>query len=223
MASKTIENYLKQIYLARQESRGKFIPMGRLANLMEVTPGTATTMVKALADAHLVGYEPRRGVKLSRAGEHLALHVLRRHRLVELLLVRVLKLDWSQVHEEAEEIEHAISERVLEAIDRLLGRPVADPHGDPIPTAGGKVHPQRFTSLATCPLDRPVRIVRILDQEPNFLRFVDQCGLTPQAIVRVQQRDPLADAVRLRIATDKSARCRILSGGVAARFLVRDP
>ena len=109
------------------------------------------------------------------------------------------------------------------SLSKALGRPVADPHGDPIPTAGGKVHPQRFASLATCPLDRPVRIVRILDQEPNFLRFVDQCGLTPTAIVRVQQRDPLADAVRLRIAKDKSSRHRVLSGGVAARFLVRDP
>src|SRR5438309_1705668 len=101
-------------------------------------PATATTMVKALADSGLVAYEPRGGVRLTRGGEQLALHVLRRHRLVELFLVKVLGLDWSEVHAEADELEHAISDKVLDRIDGLLGRPSVDPHGDPIPSAKGK-------------------------------------------------------------------------------------
>jgi DtxR family Mn-dependent transcriptional regulator len=102
MATSTVEDYLKQLYLEQQSATERLVPMGRLATVMGVVPGTATTMVKALAEARLVEYEPRGGTRLTGAGEQLALHVLRRHRLVELFLVEVLKLDWSEVHEEAE-------------------------------------------------------------------------------------------------------------------------
>src|SRR2546421_11449826 len=140
MASVTVENYLKQLYLEQQRAAdGELVAMGRVASAMGVVPGTATTMVKALADSGLVAYEPRGGVKLTRGGEQLALHVLRRHRLVELFLVKVLDLDWSEVHEEADNLEHAISDKVLEKIDGYLGRPSVDPHGDPIPVAKGKL------------------------------------------------------------------------------------
>src|SRR6185503_20361208 len=101
---------------------------------MNVAPGTATAMVKTLAESGLVDYEPRGGVRLTTKGEKLALHVLRRHRLVELFLVEALGLDWSEVDEEAEELEHAISDKVLGRIDKALGHPQVDPHGDPIPT-----------------------------------------------------------------------------------------
>src|SRR5438477_9097535 len=139
MASVTVENYLKQLYLEQQQhAPGELVSMGRLAAVMGVVPGTATTMMKALADSGLVAYEPRGGVRLTRGGEQLALHVLRRHRLVELFLVRVLGMDWSEVHDEAEELEHAVSDKVLERIDALLEHPRVDPHGDPIPPAKGK-------------------------------------------------------------------------------------
>jgi DtxR family Mn-dependent transcriptional regulator len=172
--------------------------MGRLASLMGVVPGTATSMVKALADSGLVTYEPRGGVKLTTGGEQLALHVLRRHRLVELFLVKVLGLDWSEVHDEAEELEHAISDKVLERIDALLGRPAADPHGDPIPTAKGKLAQSSLQSLAHIPAGQSVRIARIADQDPPFLQFVERCGLTPGVIARVERREPAADAVHVR-------------------------
>src|SRR5947208_3855753 len=139
MPSITVENYLKQLYLEQQNASEELVPMGKLATAMGVVPGTATSMVKALADSGLVSYEPRFGARLTKGGEQLALHVLRRHRLVELFLVKVLGLDWSEVHDEAEELEHAISDKVLERIDQLLERPRVDPHGDPIPTAKGQV------------------------------------------------------------------------------------
>src|SRR5437867_7894694 len=158
MPTPTVENYVKQIYLEQQapgEGEGAaeaLVPMGRLAAAMGVVPGTATTMVKALADSGLVVYEPRGGVRLSRGGEQLALHVLRRHRLVELFLVKVLGLDWSEVHEEAEELEHAVSDKVLARIDAYLGHPSVDPHGDPIPTSKGKVSSPKLLSLGECEL-----------------------------------------------------------------------
>src|SRR5436305_5917057 len=158
MPTSTVENYVKQLYLEQQRAPEQLVSMGKLASAMGVVPGTATTMVKALADSGLVAYEPRGGARLTRGGEQLALHVLRRHRLVELFLVKVLGLDWSEVHTEADELEHAVSDKVLERMDALLGRPSVDPHGDPIPTAKGHLDELRLDSLADCPLGRTVKI-----------------------------------------------------------------
>jgi len=165
---------------------------------MGVVPGTATAMVKGLSDSGQVEYEPRSGVRLTPSGEQLALHVLRRHRLVELFLVKVLGLDWSVVHEEADALEHALSDRVLDRIDALLGHPSVDPHGDPIPTRQGQVaEPQRI-SLADCPVEVRLRIARVLDQDPTFLQFLERQRLTPGSSVSVAYREAAADAVRIR-------------------------
>src|SRR4051812_46831005 len=200
MPSITVENYLKQLYLEQQRVPDQKVSMGRLATAMNVVPGTATTMVKALSDSGLVSYEPRTGVRLTRPGEQLALHVLRRHRLVELFLVKVLGLDWSEVHEEAEHLEHAVSDKVLERMDALLGHPSVDPHGDPIPTSKGKVPSPKLQSLAECDVGRTVRIARIADQEPAFLQFLHKNGLTPGVLLTVDTRDPHADSVVLKPA-----------------------
>jgi DtxR family Mn-dependent transcriptional regulator len=199
MPTSTVENYLKQLYLEERDGQGEMVPMGKLASAMGVVPGTATSMVKALADSGLVQYEPRGGAKLTHSGEQLALHVLRRHRLVELFLVRVLGLDWSVVHDEADTLEHAISDRVLEKIDALLGHPTVDPHGDPIPTSKGQMHEPRRMSLADCPLRDPQTVARVLDQDPRFLQFLEKSGLVPGVTVTVNKREPEAEAVRLRI------------------------
>jgi DtxR family Mn-dependent transcriptional regulator len=217
MPSVTVENYVKQIYLEEQHAPGELVPLGRLATAMGVVPGTVTTMMKALADAGLVSYEPRGGAALTRDGEQLALHVLRRHRLVELLLVRVLGLDWSEVHAEAEELEHTISDKVLDRIDAFLGHPAVDPHGDPIPSAKGKVAELRHESLADCPTAQPFRVARVIDQDPAFLQFVERCGLMPGVGVVVQVRDKLADAIWVRPG---ERRAIPLGTSAAAKILV---
>jgi len=221
MPSSTVEDYVKQLYLEQLAAGegGELVSMGRLAAAMGVVPGTATAMVKALADAGLVEYEPRGGARLTRGGERLALHVLRRHRLVELFLVRVLGLDWSEVHDEAEELEHAISNKVLERIDVALGRPSVDPHGDPIPSAKGKLDAQHYASLADCEMNRPVRVVRVIDQDAAFLQFVDRCGLVPGVSVTVEVRDALADAVWVRPGERRPV---TLGTAAAAKILVED-
>jgi len=223
MATSTVENYLKALHRAQRSSDGGVVPMGRLAGAMGVVPGTATSMAKALSDAGLVRYEPRAGVRLTARGEQLALHVLRRHRLLELFLVRVLGLDWSDVHDEADRLEHAVSDAVLERIDAVLGHPTADPHGDPIPTPterGHKLHEPARASLADCPAGEPQRVARVLDQEAAFLRFVDRHGLAPGATVTVDRPDPAAGAVRVRVA-----RRPVVSLGLttAAKILVEPP
>lgn len=220
MPSSTVEDYLKQIYQMQLATPAEhLVSMGKLAAAMEVVPGTATSMIKALADSGLVEYEPRGGVRLTHGGEQLALHVLRRHRLVELFLVRVLGLDWSEVHAEAEELEHAISDKVLDRMDAYLGHPRVDPHGDPIPSAKGKVPDVRHQSLADCPVEQRFRVARIIDQDPAFLQFVERCGLMPGVAVTVELRDELAGAIWVRPAERRPIP---LGTSAAGKILVGD-
>jgi len=217
MATRTVEDYLKTLLTAQQRADGAQVLMGALAAAMKVAPGTATAMVKTLAEAGLVDYEPRGGVKLSAKGEKLALHVLRRHRLVELFLVEVLGLDWSEVDEEAEELEHAISDKVLDRIDQLLKHPEVDPHGDPIPSSRGKIPRRAMVSLSECETGRPVRVARVIDQNPQFLQFVDRNNLKPGTELIVQRRDEIADAV----AVERRDQPRLTLGtAAAAKILV---
>jgi DtxR family Mn-dependent transcriptional regulator len=198
MPSSTVEDYLKVIYSRQQHAGGDLAPMGQIASAMKVAPGTATAMIKTLADAGLVDYEPRGGVRLSGKGQKLALHVLRRHRLVEQFLVQVLHLDWSEVDAEAEELEHAISDKVLDRIDALLKHPEFDPHGDPIPTSRGKLPRRSMTSLAECEIGRTMRVARISDQDPQFLQFIDRSHLKPGAELIVLSREPVGDSISVQ-------------------------
>jgi len=200
MPTPTVENYVKQLYLEQQRTPGDLLPLGRLAAAMGVVPGTVTTMVRTLADAGLVRYEPRAGVALTGAGERLALHVLRRHRLVELFLVRVLGFDWSEVHDEAEELEHVVSDKLLERMDALLGRPSVDPHGDPIPDADGRVGTTTDVSLAECAAGERVVIARVDNQDAAFLRFATRSRLTPGRELTIEAVDEAADTVTVRPA-----------------------
>ena len=216
MASVTVENYLKHLLLLPAGADG-LVAMGALARALAVVPGTATTMVKALAADGLVAHAPRRGVRLTPAGRRLALGVLRKHRLVETFLVNVLKMDWADVHAEAEQLEHALSEAVLDRLDALLGHPTADPHGDPIPSRQGSLRTQVYPTLATCAPGRPMRVVRVTEQTAEFLQFAEHNGLLPGATVRVAARDLAAGLVRLQ---RRRARPLALSLAAAGRILV---
>jgi DtxR family Mn-dependent transcriptional regulator len=197
MPTPTVENYLKQLYVSQQQAHGQLVSMGALATAMRVVPGTATSMIKSLADAGLVQYRPREGVRLTSTGESLALRVLRRHRLIELFLVQTLGIDWAEVHDEAEELEHAVSEKVLERIDLLLGRPRFDPHGDPIPTSTGKLSRGRLKTLADLRVGQVGTIARVLDQSPAFLQFVHRTRIPPGTRISMIRRDDVADSMTL--------------------------
>ena len=198
--SSTVENYLKAIYQAEisKDSRGELVPMGKLSTALGVVPGTATTMVKALAETGLVLYEPYAGVQLTEAGQKLAALVLRRHRLLELFLVKVLGMSWDEVHEEAERLEHAASDRLIDRIDAMLGRPGVDPHGDPIPDADGSIETPRYQSLLTCPLGTVLVLSRVTNQDGEFLRFLEGNELTAGQSICVEKRDNAADHVLVR-------------------------
>jgi len=200
LPSSTVENYLKAIHQGQSalSADQRLVPMGQVASSLGVTPGTATTMVKALAESGLAEYEPYSGVRLTDAGEKLAGLVLRRHRLVELFLVQVMGMSWAEVHEEAEQLEHAVSDRLIERIDAMLGRPAYDPHGDPIPDPEGVLTPRHLDNLLTCPMGTPLKVTRIADQDPAFLHFIEENDLKPGQPVQVDTRDTAADSVLLR-------------------------
>lgn len=199
LPSSTVENYLKAIFQgqAALAAPARLVPMGQVAAALGVTPGTATTMVKTLAESGLAEYEPYSGVRLTASGERLAGLVLRRHRLMELFLVQVMGMSWDEVHDDAEQLEHVVSDRLIARIDEMLGRPTYDPHGDPIPTPEGTMPAHHHESLLTCPMATPLRVTRITDQDPAFLRFVERNDLKPGQVVEVDSRDTAADAVRL--------------------------
>ena len=217
MASSTVEDYLQRIYLEQAKGDAELVPMGRLAESMGVAPGTATSMVKSLAASRLVHYKPYAGVRLTRNGQRLALRILRQHRVVELFLVEVLGMDWAEVHEEAERLEHAVSDRVLERIHDYLGRPAFDPHGDPIPAADGRLARRKVVPLSGTSRGARCRVARIADQSPAFLRAVGRFGLLPGTDFRVKHHDKEAGTIELVVPPRRSV---TVAHEVADRVLV---
>ena len=199
MPTSTVEDYLKYILLEQQRDPEALVSMRQVSSALGVAPGTVTAMVKTLADGGLVAYEPYSGVRLTGPGRQLALHVLRRHRLIELFLVKVMGMDWSEVHSEAEEMEHAVSDRLIERMDEMLGYPSVDPHGDPIPDVHGVVKEAVLPSLLDCALNTPVKVARISDQSRDFLQLLERRDLKPGSVLEVESRDEAADTVELRL------------------------
>jgi DtxR family Mn-dependent transcriptional regulator len=223
MPSATVEDYLKQILLEQQGADGGRVSTGRIAQALAVTPGTVTSMLKTLADGNLVDYEAYGGVRLTEAGSRLALHVVRRHRLVELFLVKILGLDWSEVHDEAERLEHAVSERLIERIDEMLGHPSVDPHGDPIPTAAlalPEAEGADALTLAAGKVGGRYRVARIAEQSADFLRLVEKIGLRPGRKVRLVAIDEAADTIEVELDSSRAARRASLGLRAAAKIVL---
>lgn len=218
----TAQNYLKELYQLEQRAEADTtpIPLGQLAEALKVTPGTATTMVKRFANDGLMRYIPRQGARLTAKGQKLALGVLRRHRLVETFLVEHLGLDWSEVHQEAEVLEHAISEKVLDRLDALLGYPTTDPHGSPIPPANGKMRRIAMRPLSRCKADQRVTVGRLLDTNPSFLKLAETLGLIPDTPLRIIEVNEDADALTLQVRRRKPI---TLGLAAADKILVTTP
>lgn len=176
LASLTIENYLKTIYQISGAADAPALT-GQLAAALEVAPGTVTSMLRTLSESGLAQYTPYEGVRLTKAGKALALRVVRRHRLIELFLVQTLQLSWDEVHAEAENMEHAVSDRLVDRIDQALGFPSTDPHGDPIPRADGTMKVAAGTPLDEWPVGQRFQLQRVLDQSSDFLRYLAETGL----------------------------------------------
>ena len=216
MASLTIENYVKTIYQLCAAQANRPAATGQLASALAVSPGTVTSMLKALNESGLAEYTPYEGVCLTEVGRALALRVLRRHRLIELFLFQTLQLPWDEVHAEAENMEHAVSEHLVDRIEEYLGFPTTDPHGDPIPRADGTVPQRSDRTLAQWDLEQPFLLVRVLDQSPEFLRYLSDVGLQLGTRGTVQVKRPEAGILTVRLNESEAT----LSHQVAEKLLV---
>lgn len=201
MPSLTVENYLKAILQIGLREQVTWVSSGQLSSALSVSPGTVTSMQKTLSDAGLAVYRPYEGVCLTEAGRTLAVRMLRRHRLIEQFLVETLGLSWDQVHEEAEHMEHAVSDVLVDRIDEFLGRPQSDPHGDPIPTADGELpeHVSDAVTLDSCEVGNRIRIVRVINQGAEFLQFLTHNGVALGVEGRVLSNNREAGLVTLQI------------------------
>jgi DtxR family transcriptional regulator, Mn-dependent transcriptional regulator len=195
--SPAIEDYLKAIYtlqLAHPQ-----VTTSLLAEHLGFKPASVTGMLKTLAELHLVSYTPYHGVELTGAGQRIALEVVRHHRLIELYLVEALGYSWDEVHDEAEALEHVISEKLEARIAARLGDPAFDPHGDPIPTVEGTLPIGDDISLANMDVGQQGEIVRVCDQHPERLRYLAGLGLVPGTILEVVASAPFDGPVSVRI------------------------
>jgi len=197
--SLTVENYLKSIYQICARGDDASASTGSLAQALGVSPGTVTSMLKALSESGLATYTPYEGVRLTAQGTALALRITRRHRLIELFLVRTLDMSWDEVHEEAEHMEHAVSDLLIDRIDQFLGHPAADPHGDPIPRRDGSMAEPTSRRLVECAAGDAFRLVRVLDQSPDFLRFLADSQLVIGAAGQVTSNRPEAGALTVKV------------------------
>ena len=199
MPSATVENYLKSILKLSMECERGEVPMGMIATSLGVTPGTATSMMKNLQKEKWLSYKSRKGVRLTPSGKKIGMIMIRRHRLLETFLVETLGLDWSEIHDEAEVLEHAISEKVLERLDIFLGKPRHDPHGHPIPTKNGIIRRLPKKTLLDSLVGTKMKIESILDQSPEFLNFAQAKGLMPGRMVTLVKNEKVADTIELQV------------------------
>jgi DtxR family Mn-dependent transcriptional regulator len=234
LRTEAVENFLKAVYVLQQQVDP--VPTNLLAQMLNIKAPSVTDMVKRLSGFEeekdkkrdkkeaglatpLLEYEPYHGVRLTPMGEKIALEVIRHHRLIELYLSEALGYSWDEVHEEADKLEHVISERFEERIAAALGNPQIDPHGDPIPALDGSIAARELVLLSDLGLDRQGTVSRIIDQAPEVLRYLSDLGLTPGARVKLTARAPLNDTVSVRV-DDEEGTPHTISTQVARKVLV---
>jgi len=197
-AGEGAENYAKAIYHLQDRSE-ETVGTGAVAERLGVTPASASAMLKRLADEGLVEHTPYHGVRLTRRGEELALEVIRHHRLLELFLAEVLGMPWDRVHEEAEVLEHHISEELEELIATKLGDPDRDPHGDPIPSRDLALANDSSRALGELEAGEEAVFVRVSDSDASMLRYLEERGIHPGAALVVRGREPFGGPVMVEV------------------------
>jgi DtxR family Mn-dependent transcriptional regulator len=203
MHTQAVEDYLKTIYEIQCE-QGK-VATTVLAERLGVAPASVTGMIKKLADMHLVVHEPYQGVVLTEAGQKIALEVLRHHRLIELFLAEELGVPWDRVHEEANKIEHVLSEDVEDRMDALLGHPTTDPHGAPIPTRDGTIDQRKCVALVDLKPGQTALVAEVSDHNSALLHYLGELGLYPNAKVRVITIAPFNGPLTIRVGKAEHA------------------
>jgi len=186
--TRSVEDYLKAIY--HLSSQGGFASTSDIAALLDVAPPSVSGMVKRLSETGLIEHVPYRGVQLTPQGRRAALKMIRRHRILEVYLTQHLGYDWGGVHAEAERLEHAVSDELIERMATALGQPQYDPHGDPIPTAAGDIEEAELVALADAGVGVKLELRQVGTQDSARLRYLADQGLTPGVLLTVTERQP---------------------------------
>ena len=195
-----VEDYVKAIYALEGHGKGEAVSTSALAQRLSVTPGSASAMVKKLAQRGLVTHVRYHGVSLTAKGRKVALEVLRHHRLIELYLTEELGMPWDRVHDEAEVLEHVLSEELEQLIARKLGHPTYDPHGDPIPSAELDIHEAKTERLSALAAGTTGTFVRVSDADPSMLRYLAEQGIATGERLEVIERQPFGGPILARMA-----------------------
>jgi DtxR family Mn-dependent transcriptional regulator len=195
--TRSVEDYLKAIY--RLSPEGRPASTSEIAHLLDLSAPSVSGMVKRLSELGLLEHAPYKGVQLTDAGRRQALRMVRRHRLIEAYLVEFLGYGWDTVHPEAERLEHAVSDTLVERMAAALGHPAVDPHGDPIPAADGSIRELASTALAEVEVGATVEIHRVDERDPERLRYLAALGLVPGVVVTVVDRQPFGGPVTLEV------------------------
>ena len=214
--TEAIQDYAKAIYALQRRGDGHPVATNDLAERLHVTPASVSAMLKKLAERDLVEHVPYRGVLLTPAGERVALEVLRHHRLLELYLAEHLGVPWDRVHQEAEALEHVISEDLEARIAAKLGEPTHDPHGDPIPSVDLEIDEGDARALESLETGATGRVVRVADSDPEMLRYLDKRGVRLGDSLEVVDRQPFGGPLTVRFGTE----LHTLGGGLAAAMRV---
>jgi DtxR family transcriptional regulator, Mn-dependent transcriptional regulator len=216
-----VEDYLKAIFeieiadRASGSERAGVAGTNEIAQALRIAPASVTGMLRRLADQGLITYERYHGVRLTDAGRRAALRTIRRHRVIEAYLTSALGYPWDRVHDEAERLEHAASDELIDRMAAAIGEPTTDPHGAPIPTREGTLEAPHLVALVDVAVGDVVRVRQVGDRDPERLRYLAELGITPGADVRVVAREPFDGPITLRIVRQGSEGSRLF--GRAAR------
>jgi DtxR family Mn-dependent transcriptional regulator len=191
------EDYLKTIYKLQQEESP--VRTTLIAKALGVEPASVTGVIKRLAELDYLEHQPYRGVTLTRAGELVALEVIRHHRLLELYLIHALSYSWDEVHDEAERLEHAVSPLFIQRIEAALGYPEIDPHGSPIPTMDGQIAPRIGTRLSELEAGQAGRVARVSDDDPGLLRYLASLEIRPGVLLSVRRVEPYGGPITIDV------------------------
>jgi DtxR family Mn-dependent transcriptional regulator len=195
--SQSVEDYLKAIYKLETEEKGASTT--RIAEALDVSSASATNMVKRLSKMGLVNYQSYKGASLTASGRKIALEIIRHHRLLELYLLEVMGYSWDEVHDEAEKLEHHISEQFEDKIAELLDNPTHDPHGDPIPTKEGIMPEMESEPLTKAEEGHHYLVSRVKNQDPELLRYLEKIGLLPGAKLMIKDKGPFRGPITLKV------------------------
>jgi DtxR family transcriptional regulator, Mn-dependent transcriptional regulator len=213
-----VEDYLKAIYELERATGAA--ATNDIARRLEIAPPSASWMIRRLADQGLLEYEPYRGAWLTKAGQRVALRILRRHRIIETFLMRVLHYRWDEVHAEAERLEHAASDELVNRMAEVLGEPTVDPHGAPIPTREGTIAEATRDCLADLAPGERARVVGASDEDPARLRYLGELGLVPDASLAVVAREPFEGPMTVRLLGRNEDAERSVGLGLARGILI---